>query len=395
MRPYGSSVVVLAAALLASTPLQTSADETSTEQALWRVDFSVSPEHVRRSIEGRILVQAQDGGILLEDRGGVLWNVTPEQILHRERTNADYSRLSPDELAEGMRVALGGSAHVVFTDHYVVATAGSRLHAEWCGHLLERLFKAFLGYWRSSELDLQTPQSPLPVIIYQDRAAFAKAATKEAGVAFTDANGYYSMQTNRVSLFDHVNESLKSTDRARPIQSRADVQLLMAEAALPVSTVVHEATHQIAFNSGMHTRFADNPVWLTEGMAMFFEVPDLRSPSGWQTIGRVNVPRLRHFRESLSSGRPRAALTLLTADDARFHHSDSIETAYAEAWVLTHFLVHSHRRQYLKFLSKCSEYTPLDWKTREERLRDFEDAFGKPATEFEGKLLQYAAKLGR
>ena len=48
-------------------------------------------------------------------------------------------------------------------------------------------------------------------------------------------------------------------------------------------TVIHEATHQIAFNCGLHTRYADNPLWLTEGMALYFETPDLRSRSGWRT----------------------------------------------------------------------------------------------------------------
>ena len=44
-----------------------------------------------------------------------------------------------------------------------------------------------------------------------------------------------------------------------------------------MATIVHEATHQIAFNCGMQQRYADIPLWLCEGMAVYFEAPDLAS----------------------------------------------------------------------------------------------------------------------
>ena len=53
------------------------------------------------------------------------------------------------------------------------------------------------------------------------------------------------------------------------------------EALRTVSTIVHEATHQIAFNCGLHTRLSDCPRWFSEGIAMYFETPDLRSAKGW------------------------------------------------------------------------------------------------------------------
>ncbi|MCA9026408.1 MAG: DUF1570 domain-containing protein [Planctomycetaceae bacterium] len=161
-----------------------------------------------------------------------------------------------------------------------------------------------------------------------------------------------------------------------------------------VSTIAHEATHQIAFNSGMHTRYADNPIWLTEGMAMFFELPDLHSRSGWRTMGRVNPSRMLRFRDSLTTERMLDSLSSLTADDARFQNPENIEAAYAEAWLFTHFLIHSHRREYMAYLRICSEHTPLNWKTREERLREFEEAFGHSPMNFESQLRQYAAKQG-
>ena len=39
----------------------------------------------------------------------------------------------------------------------------------------------------------------------------------------------------------------------------------------PSDTIIHEATHQTAYNVGVHARFADQPRWLVEGLAMMFE----------------------------------------------------------------------------------------------------------------------------
>ena len=47
-----------------------------------------------------------------------------------------------------------------------------------------------------------------------------------------------------------------------------------------VSTIVHEATHQIAFNSGLHQRLSDCPKWFSEGIAMYCETPDLGHGQG-------------------------------------------------------------------------------------------------------------------
>jgi hypothetical protein len=81
-------------------------------------------------------------------------------------------------------------------------------------------------------------------------------------------------------------------------------EMLSQPAAVPlVATIVHEATHQIAFNCGLQQRYADIPLWLCEGMAVYFEAPDLTSTRGWRGIGRVNYPRLETFRKNVPNWR--------------------------------------------------------------------------------------------
>ena len=77
--------------------------------------------------------------------------------------------------------------------------------------------------------------------------------------------------------------------RHGPTRSHRRAEILARpEAAGLVATVVHEATHQMAFNCGLHARLAPVPVWVSEGIATYFETPDLRSRTGWRGIGGVN-----------------------------------------------------------------------------------------------------------
>ena len=74
-----------------------------------------------------------------------------------------------------------------------------------------------------------------------------------------------------------------------------------------VATIVHEATHQLAYNTGLQTRYAGNPMWVSEGIAVYFETPDLDSARGWRYIGAINRLHLNHFREYAQSASARCA----------------------------------------------------------------------------------------
>lgn len=150
--------------------------------------------------------------------------------------------------------------------------------------------------------------------------------------------------------------------------SRPEVEQLVA-------TIIHEATHQIAFNSGLQTRFADIPLWVSEGLAVYFETPDLQSSKGWRTIGAVNANRLARFREYLPK-RPAGSLESLVMDDKRIRDTRTALDAYAEAWALNYYLIHNHPRKYLAYLEMLSSKKPLVWDKPEARLQQFRESFG-------------------
>ena len=220
--------------------------------------------------------------------------------------------------------------------------------------------------------------------VFGTRAEFAEFAARDAGAQLADKAGYFSMRTNRIVMFDFAGRDAS----ARDVNRRA------AAAPANVATIVHEATHQIAFNCGLHTRYADNPMWLAEGLAMFFETPDLRTGSGWGTIGRVNQRRLRGFQAFSQSARAADSLATLISSEDRFRNPEQVAAAYDESWALTYFLIRNHRDKYVEYLTAVSLKPRLIWDAAEERRAEFEAIFGD-LHELEGEFAAYLARLGR
>lgn len=166
--------------------------------------------------------------------------------------------------------------------------------------------------------------------------------------------------------------------------------LMQPEAQRTVATIVHEATHQIAFNCGLHTRYSDCPVWFSEGIAVYFETPDLRSTKGWRGIGAVNGPRLVRFQQYMRN-RPADSLRTLVADDKRFRDPQQSLDAYAEAWSLTYYMIRRHPQQYIAYLKQLSHKKPLLQDGPETRLKEFERAFGDLKS-LDTEFLRYMAR---
>jgi hypothetical protein len=321
-----------------------------------------------RQVDGRVLVEAVDGGILLQGPDGRLWTVEKEQLVSREATAEIFKPLPPEALGRQIAAELGGNWEIVVTKHYVVCSRAGKSYTQWCGALFERLYAAFQNYWKRG-VKLNDPEFPLVALVFADEQQFADFATKDAGPGVAAAKGYFSIATNRIALYDLLGSGRDSA------MSVADVSRKLSTAAFNVATVVHEATHQIAFNSGMHTRYADNPLWLAEGMAMFFETPDLTSDRGWTTVGTPNVRRLQAFQEYLSR-RPPDSLQTLIQSDARFIDEEQMGDAYAEAWALSYFLIKTRKPAYCGFLNRLAQKPPLRWDKPEVRLAEFRAAFG-------------------
>jgi hypothetical protein len=343
-------------------------------------------------VDGRVVVEAQDGGLMLLARDGTLWTIPPNEQVHRDSDDTPFTPLGRDELAKQLMAGLPAGFDVHTTAHYLICHNTSRAYAQWCGALFERLYMAFTNYWSRKGLTLAEPEFPLVAIVFADQASYAKHARAELGDAAGSIIGYFSLETNRMTMSDLT--GMSSTEAAGGRRgSAAQINQILAqpEAARTTATIVHEATHQIAYNCGMQVRHSDCPLWFSEGIAVYFETPDLRSSRGWRNIGEVNAPRLAQFRDYLGR-RPEDSLVTLLSKDDRFRDTERALDAYAEAWALTYFLIRQRGKQYVEYVRRLGQKKPLLWDRPETRLNEFQQVFGDLA-ELDQEFLRYMRQV--
>jgi hypothetical protein len=343
-------------------------------------------------VDGRLLVTAQDGGLLVEARDGVLWAVPPEQQVKHTSDKLPFKPLSREEMSRRLLAELPRGFDVHKTAHYLICYNTSRAYAQWCGSLFERLYLAFSNYWTRRGFKLSEPEFPLAAIVFANQRSYIEFSKSELGDAAPSIIGHFSLRTNRMMMYDLTGmEALNRFSNGRGTTAQINRILARPDALRTVSTIIHEATHQIAFNRGLHTRYSDCPIWFSEGIAILFETPDLGSKKGWSGIGavrlRVNPPRLVRFRQYLQR-RPADSLRSLIADDKRFHDTKQSLDAYAEAWALTYYLIQRYPKQYVAYLKMLSEKKPLLQDGPEVRLKEFEQAFGD-LKQLDAALLRY------
>ncbi|QDS86729.1 hypothetical protein EC9_09020 [Rosistilla ulvae] len=310
---------------------------------------------------GEALLEAQDGGLLFQANDGQIWTIQPEEIKDRKQDSMPVEIPSPEVAVAELVATLGSEFRVMQTAHYVVVSNADAPFVEYCAGLFEKLYKGFYAFWKNNGWDLPEPRFPLVALVFEDKASFQRYARPEAGDAAESIIGYYNLQTNRMTTYD--------------IGEGAGVRAGGFLVDRNIATLVHEATHQLAYNCGLQKRYADNPYWVSEGMAVFFESPDLKRGDGWREIGRINeVNRLR-FAQYLPQ-RPADSLVTLLQDDSRLTNSATASFAYAEAWALTYFLLKTKPKQYVAYLKQLSEGEYLESLGPRERLQMFRDAFG-------------------
>lgn len=368
---------------------ENAADSATKVAPLVRVEFT-DAKNKPRTISGQILVEAQDGGILLLGRDAVLTNVTPQQLKSRTKTGDAFKPYNAAELGTQLQAEFGNGFRIHTTKHYVICSDAGAAYAKWCGALFERILGSFHKHWDSADLKLHDPEFPLVAIVFNDRKDFARYATADpgAGPAVAEAPGYYSIRSNRMVLFD-----LSAIAGGLPAKNARDVLRKIRTAPFNVATVIHEATHQIAYNSGTNVRYADNPLWLAEGMAMYYESPDFGNRHGWSIAGRVNKLRLRNFKSYAARRRKPTALIDLISNDNRFANAQTQSDTYAESWALAHFLIKTKRKKFRQYLAAIAKKPRLIWDKPEMRIAEFKKAFGDDLKKLDERFLKYVSRL--
>jgi hypothetical protein len=314
-------------------------------------------------------------------RDGSLFQLNRKGIKTFKKLAQTFKPLSKSEMVAKLREELGKGFVVQTTQHYVVCTPKGS-NKNYAG-VFENVYKAFHYQFRRRQFQLKTNEFPLVAIVFPSFREFAKYAAKDGVRASPGLLGYYHRLSNRVAVY----ESSRSTKQERPIRtgelpgSSADGNINVfadtGSGADLESTITHETIHQVSFNTGIHPRLGHAPRWIIEGLAMTFESPGFLATSGnARGSSRLNRDRLVWFKGYSQKKRPRKSLKAFIESGSMFQ--SSALDAYAQGWALTFFFMDQPARAYKfgKYIRAMNRRDLMAGYSAEDRLKDFEDAFG-------------------
>jgi hypothetical protein len=151
-----------------------------------------------------------------------------------------------------------------------------------------------------------------------------------------------------------------------------------------VEKTIHEATHLLAYNTGVQSRYHEYPFWFTEGLATNFETA---TPTGAFGPDVEHTGRREQF-ESFRRGNqllPLPRFVTLTHVD----HEDHADVMYHEAYALFSYLYRHRRSELAAYIRAVPELRPGRFSAAE-HLAIFERHFG-PAEQLEATWLRHEA----
>ena len=337
---------------------------------------------------GNVIEDIQDQAMLFQTRDGRLWHLKPEQIKeHRvdEEPVKPFTRKGLGrDLRDQLEKVFNDDFKVHEADEFVIVYNTHKDYARWIGGLYRRFERGFGHFWKARKLKPTKPEFPLSVIVFKSRQQFHQYMGRELGAVNEEMIAYYNLETNRVTMYDLTADQIQG----EAMGQRRIHEVLNNHRALPmVATIIHEGTHQLMFNTGLQTRFADTPLWLNEGIAMYFEVPDLEANNGWRKIGQLNFLRMQRVLDYFNR-RPVDSLKTMIMSDECFRNESALDM-YAQAWAFNYFLLNEYEQEFTSYLKFMSEKPRLRRDSPEKRLADFQKFFKVDFEQLDEELTRY------
>jgi hypothetical protein len=391
--------IVLAAIVVVATPVS------AAPPAL--IEVQVQGE----TLQGQVCAHT-DRFFWLQSQDGRLRALQTDEVHKFRKISPQFASWTGSVVRDNLRREFGKGFEFAGTRHYVVGAPSSqkaRLYAE----TFEELFRTFQMYFSVRGFTISEPEFPLIAIVFPDIDSFARYATAEKVDSPRSFLGYYMRLSNRIALYETPESAAQQSQllptRDLPFGSFgpfADSGLAVATGDTPWTfgeawgtfqgslkdTMIHEATHQAAFNTGLHTRIGDNPKWVVEGLATVFEAPGIRNSGGsGPARTRINHGRFINFGDFRKSRLKPNSLESFLSNDELF--KTSMPDFYSEAWALSFFLIETRPRAYAEYLRTIAARDPLQAYPGEDRVADFKNKISKELPLLEAEFLRFIAGI--
>ncbi len=285
--------------------------------------------------------------------------------------------------------------------HFLAIGNTTEAYTEQRLYNCETLYALFFNHFRQKGFALHQPRAKLMVAVFDSQAGFEACLGHEIPAAVT---GIYHRGTNRLVVYDYgQNRSylqrktqgeqrlkgvpLTLTRQVTVSQFKRQAQAVRNDAN--IGTIMHEAAHQLTFNSGMLNREGDAGLWLIEGLACYCEAT---RQGEWQGIGEPNPQRLATLARTAQSKSPLIPLhELIRSDDWLRKPGTGTPQAllgYAQSWALVRMLLEEQPQALKRYLALIYAR-----RTPEHRLTDFAAVFGKDLDKLEKRYRQFLNRL--
>ncbi len=224
------------------------------------------------------------------------------------------------------------------TEHYVGVGDSQDQFRKDALAICEQLASVYKKVFVPKGFPVEFPTNRMTVVVLRDRESYATYLGETPG---KEVGGHYDLDTNQLVMFDFRGDPAEQAPNARRLNE---------------FTLVHEALHQLNYNTGLLHRGSDVPDAVSEGLAMYGEYWQHKNKQA--TLGVVNHDRLAVFRDHAEDEVSWFPVEELLTNDSLFDGADA-QLAYAESWVFVHYLIKTSTmlpkfRFYLKSMQERS-----------------------------------------
>lgn len=348
---------------------------------------------------GKIVAKDSERCFLM-DEFGVLTTHHISRLTSFRVISESFHRVSPSEFRKQLLTEFRSGYDVHVSAHYVVV--GKKGKAKAYATLFEEIYRQVDTFYSVRGFETSEPEFTMVAIVLNTVDEFKEYCGRDQMLWSEDLRGYYSLKSNRVVLYDsparlnaraetsspeegiqafiHGDSDTLASDNSKLQNSSANQMTLAAMlngvAGETADTIVHETTHQVGYNIGIHSRIGETPMWVIEGLATVLEARGIRVRGSTDAVDKINTDRLNWFSTEYESRRKPGDLAHMVAEDELFRNQAL--DAYSSAWAFTYFMTENpaRARSFIRYLRILGERDPLQHYTAEQRLEDFQSAFG-------------------
>jgi hypothetical protein len=325
---------------------------------------------------------------------------------------------------------VGGVARILGTEfrrsetaHFVVLSDCPPAWTQERARILERTRDQFYRVTGKMGIPAMPHRHKLLCVLFAQRDAYRSFARAQDGMEAAWVAGYYTTAGNRIVFYNdssspafseaqaqltdmqararamrdraiaaerdgHAAEAAALRDRAdelaaRVRQERAKLDALAGSHSTAKAT--HEASHLLAFNSGLQAADRDYPFWISEGLATCFEADDVRSAFGPDRPAPKCI-RVERFAELRDAERLIPIHTLIMMAEAPAGDAELADAMYAQSHVLFATLFGKDPKALGRYLLALADESNAG---RDRGLGLFTSHFGDPAA-IEKRMLRFS-----